>query len=150
MAEVNQIQTVGRRKRSVARVLLRPGSGKWTVNGREMQDYFPRPTHQIRVEEPLKVTELEGISGDGDSGGPAFVMTSRGLELAGLSAFQRASGARLGKYGATEVYTRVSQYQDFVDETTGDAWDGRYQKCSTCATSAPGAGAAFHVRLPRR
>jgi len=59
--EVNdQIQTVGRRKRSVARVLLRPGKGEWTVNGRTMQDYFPRPTHQIRVIEPLKVAELDG------------------------------------------------------------------------------------------
>jgi small subunit ribosomal protein S9 len=57
-AEVKQIQTVGRRKRSVARVLLRPGTGMWTVNGRTMNDYFPRPTHQIRVEEPLKITEL--------------------------------------------------------------------------------------------
>lgn len=60
MAGENQIQTVGRRKRSVARVLLRPGKGEWSVNGRTMQDYFPRPTHQIRVEEPLKVAELEG------------------------------------------------------------------------------------------
>ncbi len=59
MAETNQIQTVGRRKRSVARVLLRPGNGQWSVNGRPMADYFPRPTHQIRVEEPLKVAELE-------------------------------------------------------------------------------------------
>jgi len=59
-AEVNQIQTVGRRKRSVARVLLRPGTGKWSVNGRTMPDYFPRPTHQIRVSEPLKVTGTDG------------------------------------------------------------------------------------------
>jgi len=54
-------QTVGRRKRAVARVLLKPGSGKWTVNGRELKDYFPRPTHQIRITEPLKVTATEGI-----------------------------------------------------------------------------------------
>ena len=59
-AVTDQIQTVGRRKRSVARVLLRPGKGEWSVNGRTMQDYFPRPTHQIRVEEPLKVAGLEG------------------------------------------------------------------------------------------
>jgi len=56
----NQIQTVGRRKRSVARVILRPGSGEWKVNGREVTDYFPRPTHQIRLEEPFKITDLEG------------------------------------------------------------------------------------------
>lgn len=60
MAVEDQIQTVGRRKRSVARVLLRPGKGEWSVNGRTMQEYFPRPTHQIRVEEPLKVAELDG------------------------------------------------------------------------------------------
>ena len=55
----NQIQTVGRRKRSIARVVLRPGNGTWSVNGRSMADYFPRPTHQIRIEEPLKVAGLE-------------------------------------------------------------------------------------------
>ena len=55
----DQIQTVGRRKRSVARVILRPGSGKWKVNGRTMEDYFPRPTHQLRVVEPFKVVGLE-------------------------------------------------------------------------------------------
>jgi small subunit ribosomal protein S9 len=60
MAELIQIQTVGRRKASVARVILRPGSGQWNINGRDLPVYFPRGTHQIRVEEPLKVTELEG------------------------------------------------------------------------------------------
>jgi small subunit ribosomal protein S9 len=60
MTGESQIQTVGRRKRSVARVLLRPGKGEWEVNGRPMPDYFPRPTHQIRLVEPLKVTGLEG------------------------------------------------------------------------------------------
>lgn len=61
MAQEARTQTVGRRKRAVARILLRPGSGKWTVNGRELTDYFPRPTHQIRISEPLKVTGSEGI-----------------------------------------------------------------------------------------
>ena len=56
----DQIQTVGRRKRSVARVILRPGAGEWKINGGDMDDYFPRPTHQIRVREPFKITDLEG------------------------------------------------------------------------------------------
>lgn len=60
MADLNQIQTVGRRKSAVARVILRPGSGEWSINGRNLPDYFPRGTHQIRVEEPLKATELGG------------------------------------------------------------------------------------------
>lgn len=56
----NQIQSVGRRKRSVARVLLRPGRGEWSINGRPLNDYFPRNTHRIRIEEPLRIAGLEG------------------------------------------------------------------------------------------
>jgi small subunit ribosomal protein S9 len=58
--ELQKIQSVGRRKTSVARVLLRDGSGEWTINGRPMAEYFPRKTHQMRVEEPLQATELDG------------------------------------------------------------------------------------------
>ena len=58
--EFQKIQTVGRRKTAVARILLRPGSGEWTINGRPMAEYFPRKTHQMRVEEPLQITELDG------------------------------------------------------------------------------------------
>jgi small subunit ribosomal protein S9 len=54
------IQTVGRRKTGVARVILRPGSGSWSVNGRPLAHYFPRLIHQARIEEPLKVTGTEG------------------------------------------------------------------------------------------
>lgn len=56
--ELQKIQAVGRRKTSIARVLLRDGGGEWTINGRPMAEYFPRKTHQMRVEEPLQVTEL--------------------------------------------------------------------------------------------
>ena len=54
------IQTVGRRKTGVARVILRPGTGAWSVNGRALAAYFPRLIHQARIEEPLKVTGTEG------------------------------------------------------------------------------------------
>ncbi len=54
------IQTVGRRKTSTARVILRPGSGALSINGRELTEYFPRPTLQGRVTEPLSATETEG------------------------------------------------------------------------------------------
>ncbi len=56
----DQFQAVGRRKTSTARVILRPGSGKWSVNGRSLEDYFPRMLHRKRVEEALRVTESEG------------------------------------------------------------------------------------------
>ncbi len=58
--ELQTIQTVGRRKTAVARVLIRPGEGEWTINGRPMAEYFPRKAHQIRVEEPLHATEMDG------------------------------------------------------------------------------------------
>ena len=57
---VEQYQAVGRRKTSSARVILRPGTGQWSINGRGLQEYFPRILHRKRAEEPLKVTELDG------------------------------------------------------------------------------------------
>ncbi|MDH5758610.1 MAG: 30S ribosomal protein S9 [Gemmatimonadota bacterium] len=56
----NQIHAVGRRKSAVARVILRPGTGQWSINGRSLPDYFPRPTYQIRVAEPLNAAEVDG------------------------------------------------------------------------------------------
>lgn len=54
------IQTVGRRKTAVARVNLQPGKGEWSVNARPLEDYFPRPTHQQRIWQPLQAAELDG------------------------------------------------------------------------------------------
>jgi small subunit ribosomal protein S9 len=47
----------GRRKRAVARVFLRPGEGKITVNGREFENYFPSATSRAVVKQPLLATE---------------------------------------------------------------------------------------------
>ena len=60
MADDKKVQTVGRRKAAVVRVLLRPGSGDLSVNGRTLAEYFPRPSLRIRIEEPLKLVEAEG------------------------------------------------------------------------------------------
>jgi small subunit ribosomal protein S9 len=51
-------QTTGRRKRAIARVRLRPGTGKITVNKRDVEEYFPSETHRMILTEPLRVTEL--------------------------------------------------------------------------------------------
>ena len=66
---------LGRRKEAVARVRLVPGSGKWTINGRTLEDYFPNKLHQQDVNQPFKLLELEGaydviarINGGGPSG----------------------------------------------------------------------------------
>lgn len=52
--------TVGRRKTSVVRVRLREGTGKVTLNGRALEDYFPTMANRLRVLEPLKVAGVEG------------------------------------------------------------------------------------------
>jgi len=51
-------QTTGRRKEAIARVMLRPGTGVITVNGRAFENYFTSATHRMMVVEPLRLTEL--------------------------------------------------------------------------------------------
>jgi len=50
----------GRRKDAVARVWLKPGSGKIIVNGREQETYFARPTLRLVINQPFGVAEREG------------------------------------------------------------------------------------------
>jgi small subunit ribosomal protein S9 len=65
----------GRRKDATARVWLKPGSGKVTVNGRDQETYFARPTLRLTIAQPFAITEREGqydivatVSGGGLSG----------------------------------------------------------------------------------
>ncbi len=50
----------GRRKDAVARVWLKPGSGKITVNGRDQEVYFARPTLRLVINQPFGISEREG------------------------------------------------------------------------------------------
>jgi small subunit ribosomal protein S9 len=50
----------GRRKDAVARVWLKPGNGKITVNGRDQEVYFARPTLRLVINQPFTVTERVG------------------------------------------------------------------------------------------
>ena len=49
----------GRRKTSVARVTIQDGTGNFTFNGKEMNQYFPSPLMRMTVEKPFKVVNLE-------------------------------------------------------------------------------------------
>ncbi len=51
---------LGRRKTSVARVWLRPGTGKFEINGRSLGSYLPRLSLQQVVQEPLVATQQQG------------------------------------------------------------------------------------------
>ena len=55
-----QTHTIGRRKEAVCRVYLKAGSGKWTVNGRTLGDYFPRPAHVSSIQQPFTATDTLG------------------------------------------------------------------------------------------
>lgn len=69
------VQTVGRRKEAVVRVRLVPGTGKFTLNGKSLETYFPNKLHQQLIREPLVTVEkperfdiFANLQGGGTSG----------------------------------------------------------------------------------
>lgn len=75
MAELVQYYGTGRRKSSVARVFLRPGSGNFVVNGRPFENYFVTPAQRIEARQPLVTSEtsstfdiVSSVSGGGING----------------------------------------------------------------------------------
>jgi small subunit ribosomal protein S9 len=71
----NTVVSVGRRKTSIARVLLSPGSGKISINDRTFEEFFPLETLRTDVIRPLDVTQSSGkydvrvnVLGGGSSG----------------------------------------------------------------------------------
>jgi small subunit ribosomal protein S9 len=75
VADIAQYLGTGKRKTSVARVILRPGDGATWVNGRTLEEYFPREALRVMATAPLKVANVEGrfdlrarLQGGGPSG----------------------------------------------------------------------------------
>jgi len=67
------VNTIGRRKTSVARLYMQPGNGDIKVNGRELKEYFPSDVLQIIVQQPFGITESTGnfdLKVNVDGGGP--------------------------------------------------------------------------------
>ena len=60
MSELAQYRGTGKRKTSIARVILRPGDGKSWINGRTIEEYFPRSAHRKMVLAPLEVAGAVG------------------------------------------------------------------------------------------
>ena len=80
----------GRRKDAVARVWLKPGTGKITVNGRDQETYFARPTLRLVINQPFAISDREGqydvvctVAGGGLSGQAGAVKhgISKALQL---------------------------------------------------------------------
>ena len=97
MPKDSRFLATGKRKNAIARVILLPGDGKFTVNGRDLPEFFPRPLHQTMVKQPLTVSGYEGnvdvrvrVHGGGVSGqagavrhGIAKALTEIDAELRG-------------------------------------------------------------------
>ena len=95
MSQIAQYRGTGKRKTSVARVILRPGNGTTWFNGRTIEDYFPRVAHRTLALAPLKVADAEGtydirvrVQGGGPTGQAGAVR--HGIARAGGVAGSRA------------------------------------------------------------
>ena len=78
----------GRRKESVARVWLTPGSGKITINNSDVKSYFSRPTLEMIIKQPFSVTDTVGrydvtatVKGGGLSGQAGAMVLGISLAL---------------------------------------------------------------------
>ena len=72
MPDTQITHTIGRRKEAVCRVYLRPGSGKWDINGRTLGDYFPRPALVTSIQQAFVATDTLGrydVKANVDGGG---------------------------------------------------------------------------------
>ncbi len=75
----------------------------------------------FKFDAPESATTLEGISGSGDSGGPAFIALNSQLYVAGISSGQDSRGFKHGTYGVTEYYARVSTHVPWIESVLENA-----------------------------
>lgn len=98
---------IGRRKEAVCRIYLTPGSGKWEINGRELAEFFPRPTLVSSIHQPFTATDTMGqfdvralVNGGGVSGQAGAV------RLAAARALVKVDEANKGKLRPLGLLTR--------------------------------------------
>ena len=96
-------RATGRRKEAICRVRLLSGSGRWEINGRPLEDYFPSAVHRMVITEPLRLTETEGrydiiakIEGGGISGQAGSLRHAIARALVDLDADLRPALKRAG------------------------------------------------------
>jgi hypothetical protein len=81
-------------------------------------------TWTFRSPSDPRVTDLEGISGPGDSGGPAFLIHEGRLCVAGPSSDQDRNGFEEGRYGVRELYPRISYYRPWIEQVMAGSHQG--------------------------
>ena len=107
----------GRRKDAIARVWLKPGTGKITINGRDQETYFARPTLRLVINQPFGVTERTGqydvvctVKGGGLSGQAGAV--KHGISQA-LTRFEPALRSTVKKEGFLTRDSRVVERKKY-------------------------------------
>lgn len=107
----------GRRKNAVARVWVKPGTGKITVNGRDQTIYFARPTQRMMIQQPFDVSQRNGqfdvvatVSGGGLSGQAGAVR--HGIAQA-LSKFEPALRGAMKSSGFLTRDSRVVERKKY-------------------------------------
>jgi len=103
LPEAQVVTATGKRKTSVARVRLTPGNGTLLVNGRTMQDYFPREVLHIVINQPLEVSGGVGrydiharVNGGGPSGQAGALRHGIARAIEKLEAEQRPGLKKAG------------------------------------------------------
>src|SRR5688500_14514522 len=86
MATIAQYRGTGKRKTSVARVILRPGDGSTWINGRSLEEYFPREALRTTATAPLRTADAAPAGGRGGSLRPAGAHSRRWAERPGRRA----------------------------------------------------------------
>src|SRR3954453_148520 len=107
MADTQTVHAIGRRKEAVCRVYVKPGSGKWDVNGRTLGDYFPRPSHVTSIQQPFTATDTLGrydVKANVDGGGSTG--QAGALRLAVARALGQGGEAHRPKPRAPGLLTR--------------------------------------------
>ncbi len=101
MAELTR--ATGRRKEAVCRARVVEGSGRWQINGRPLEDYFPSLAHRMIITEPLRMTRTEGrydvmakIEGGGISGQAGALRHALARALAEMDPDLRVSLKKAG------------------------------------------------------
>jgi small subunit ribosomal protein S9 len=107
MADSQNVHAIGRRKEAVCRVYLKPGSGKWNVNGRTLGDYFPRPALVSAIQQPFTATDSLGrydVKASLQGGGPSG--QAGALRLAVARALVKIDESHRGKLRDLGLLTR--------------------------------------------
>lgn len=109
--QLKQYYGTGRRKSSTARVFLRPGSGKMSINGRSIEDYFGRETARMVVMQPYDLVQMHNkfdayvtVKGGGASGQAGAVR--HGITRALLD-YDEEGGAEGGSEGGAQGFRKI-------------------------------------------